>query len=480
MKIAPARMKSDFQSELRRRGIEKQFADYQKYVTGKVSATHASDEGRLPWIESLVSRPLDASLEAEQFTAQLYAISAGDHSIPQILEQLSAKLPLKRQAPTAQKDQKMQATSEDPLTILSENIHLARGNVHRAFSTLSRSEIDELRDKIFSQTTQEVTLGFRFGGKDHGARLVDLMLRIDLNELLNAGRRLAVLTESDYIEKLDRFYQKKSNQTVLREIQTPDGVILIGGKGPNVYRLDQTTNVCAVLDFGGDDIYEEGSISRDRPVLAILDLDGNDIYRGHNRAIQGSALLGASLLFDRAGNDSYEATDLAQGSSLSGVGILLDQAGDDSYTGDRRVQGQSTAGLGILMDRSGHDQYRAALLSQGVGGPLGAGLLLDQHGDDSYFAGGKYPDSYEDSPGFSSFSQGIGAGARDIANGGIGILLDGTGNDSYEADYFSHGGGYWFGAGFARDFDGDDRRLGAVRRNFDRSMRTEERYLRWG
>lgn len=134
LKIAPARMKSDFQSELRGRGIEKQFADYQKYVTGRVTATHASDKGRLPWIERLVSRPLDASMEAEQFTAQLYAISAGDHSIRQILEQISAKLPLKRQAPPAQKDQKMEATSEDPLTILSENIHLARGNVHRAFS----------------------------------------------------------------------------------------------------------------------------------------------------------------------------------------------------------------------------------------------------------------------------------------------------------------------------------------------------------
>ena len=267
---------------------------------------------------------------------------------------------------------------------------------------------------------------------------------------------------------------------MLREIQTPDCVILIGGDGPNVYRLDQSPNVCAVVDFGGDDVYAEGSITTDRPVLVIIDLGGNDIYRGHNRAIQGGALLGASLLFDRAGNDRYEATHLAQGSSLSGVGILLDEAGDDSYTGDRRVQGQATTGFGILIDRSGRDQYRAALLSQGVGGPLGAGLLLDQQGDDGYLAGGKYADSYEDSPGFASWSQGIGVGARDVANGGIGILLDGSGNDSYEADYFSHGGGYWFGAGFARDFDGDDQRLGAVRTNFDRSARTEKRYLRWG
>ncbi len=158
----------------------------------------------------------------------------------------------------------------------------------------------------------------------------------------------------------------------------------------------------------------------------------------------------------------------------------MDEAGNDSYTGDKRVQGQAVNGFGIILDRAGDDQYRAALFAQGVGGPMGFGLLIDYLGKDHYFAGGKYADSYHDSPGFGSWSQGVGVGARDVANGGIGVLLDGGGNDVYEADYFSHGGGYWFGAGFARDFDGDDQRFGAVRTNFDGSARTEERYLRWG
>ncbi|MGH9857093.1 MAG: hypothetical protein ACRD4B_04525, partial [Acidobacteriota bacterium] len=374
----------------------------------KVAATRSSDKARLPWVEHLVSRPLDAAVEAERFTAHLYRGSMSNQSTLQILEHMAEKLTTKHQPANRKKDSEPQKKSDDPLVYLSENIHATREHLVRALASLSNSEIQELRKKIVSQTTKEITTGHRFGGEDHGARLVDLMLRVDLNEILNAGRQLGDLTLADFIQKLERFYQKKSNRSVLREMRTPDGVILIGGEGPNVYRLDQSVNVCAVIDFGGDDIYDEGSVTAGRPVVVIIDLGGNDIYRGRSLAIQGSAILGASLLYDRAGDDTYKATDLAQGSSLVGVGILLDEAGDDSYMGDRRVQGQSTGGFGILIDRSGHDQYRAALLSQGVGGPLGAGLLLDQNGNDRYFAGGKYVDSYEDSPGFGGWSQGVG------------------------------------------------------------------------
>ena len=37
---------------------------------------------------------------------------------------------------------------------------------------------------------------------------------------------------------------------------------------------------------------------------------------------------------------------------------------------------------------------------------------------------------------------GVGAGIRQVACGGIGTMLDGGGDDTYEFDYMSHGGGY--------------------------------------
>ncbi len=144
--------------------------------------------------------------------------------------------------------------------------------------------------------------------------------------------------------------------------------------------------------------------------------------------------------------------------------------------------------MGLLIDRAGNDSYKAARSAQGFGGPLGFGLLDDLEGNDHYYAGGLYLDSYPDTPGYDAWSQGVGSGPRGSANGGIGMLLDGAGDDAYEYDYFSHGAGYWFAAGFARDFGGDDVRHGATRTDFEGALRpldatrdgVEQRFLRWG
>ena len=117
--------------------------------------------------------------------------------------------------------------------------------------------------------------------------------------------------------------------------------------------------------------------------------------------------------------------------------------------------------------------------AQGFGGPLGFGMLDDLAGDDHYYGGGLYYDSYEETPGYEGWSQGVGAGIRQVANGGIGVILDGGGDDVYEYDYISHGGGYWLGTGFARDFGGNDQRLGATRKAYNGSARTERRFQRF-
>ena len=118
--------------------------------------------------------------------------------------------------------------------------------------------------------------------------------------------------------------------------------------------------------------------------------------------------------------------------------------------------------------------------AQGFGGPLGFGLLGDLAGDDHYYCGGLYPNSYKpETPGYEGWGQGVGAGIRQCACGGIGVILDGAGNDTYEFDYLSHGGGYWCGLGFARDFGGNDKRL-ICRKAFDGNERTEQLFQRFG
>lgn len=267
---------------------------------------------------------------------------------------------------------------------------------------------------------------------------------------------------------------------VLMEIKCPAGKIIVGGRGPNVYDIEKIPNLCAIIDLGGNDTYLEGMVSMNRPLLVIIDLQGDDLYRGKLPAIQGSAILGLSLLIDRQGNDQYQAKHLAQGSCLGGVGILLDMGGNDAYGGIRRVQGTALAGLGMLIDQGGNDNYHAAMWSQGLGHPLGFGLLDDVDGKDFYYTGGIYPDSYDDTPGYEGWGQGLGSGLRDIANGGIGVLLDGGGDDRYEYDYIAHGGGYWQGIGILRDFSGNDVHAGATEKEFNRGPRKERRFQRLG
>ena len=62
----------------------------------------------------------------------------------------------------------------------------------------------------------------------------------------------------------------------------------------------------------------------------------------------------------------------------------------------------------------------------------------------------------------------------------IGVILDGGGDDVYEFDYLAHGGGYWCGLGFARDFGGNDQRLGATRTTYSGGQRRERRFQRFG
>jgi hypothetical protein len=107
-------------------------------------------------------------------------------------------------------------------------------------------------------------------------------------------------------------------------------------------------------------------------------------------------------------------------------------------------------------------------------------VLDDLDGNDHYYCGGMWRTSYyPDTPGYEGWGQGIGAGIRSVADGGIGVILDGNGDDVYEYDYFAQGGGYWLGLGFARDFAGDDTRLGSTQKAYNGSRRTQSIFDRF-
>ena len=215
-------------------------------------------------------------------------------------------------------------------------------------------------------------------------------------------------------------------------------------------------------------------------MLLVVNLGGGNHFQATSPGVQGGAILGVSTIVNLGGGNRYDAQDVAQASSLAGVGIIMEFGGNNVYRGVRRVQGQAMGGVGILIDRGGHNDYHAGMWAQGLGNPLGFALLENLGGGDHYYCGGLYPNSYKpETPGYEGFGQGVGAGIRQSACGGIGVLLNGGGYNVYEFDYLSHGGGYWCGLGFARDFGGHSQRV-IARKNFYGGERTEQLFQRFG
>ena len=238
------------------------------------------------------------------------------------------------------------------------------------------------------------------------------------------------------------------------------GKVVVGGPETTWYYDD----AAFIIDVGGDDYYlNNAGASRDEaPISVCIDLSGNDTYTSATSFCQGSGQFGTGILLDLEGDDRYMGKEFCQGSGLFGMGFLYDEEGDDSYHADLFCQGCGSFGIGILREDDGNDVYVGRMFSQGIGLTKGAGGIIDLKGNDVYFTGAKYPDFRDPERSCRSLGQGFGFGIRPDtvtvgASGGIGVLIDERGNDTYHGDYFAQGSSYYFSFGMLYDKRGHDR-----------------------
>jgi len=244
---------------------------------------------------------------------------------------------------------------------------------------------------------------------------------------------------------------------------TPSGKLIISGVGNN----EINGNYVFALDLGGNDKYTGKTgvpESFENPISTVIDLDGNDIYDGGKEPSNlACGLFGTGMIIDLKGNDTYQCEQSGIGCGLYGTGIVADYDGDDKYTtNDAWGQGAAHAGWGMLIDYSGNDEYFCGTESQGFASTLGVGLILDIAGNDSY----RVSDTVNVSEIFGnhqiSFAQGTGYGRRaDFGDGhslagGVGILVDGSGDDTYYGNIYAQGAGYWWSLGILEDKAGND------------------------
>lgn len=277
--------------------------------------------------------------------------------------------------------------------------------------------------------------------------------------------------------------------TTLQEHDDEPGAILLfvdtGGDdtyyGPlGATRLNTVNPVSVAIDLGGKDTYTyRSSTPASNPALLPADAAGR--YGGDanygpfslsNVSRQGGARNGVAFHFDLGdGDDTYRSLTTSQGYAHHGVGVLFDGGGDDTYLSESTSQGAAQFGIALQIDQGpGRDLYSAFTNSQGFAYVGGFGALVDGGGDDTYRCNHGDPNTggfrlyYSPqmaSDGNSSFCQGAGFGRRGTTpeshlSGGLGILRDVSGDDSYEASVFAQGTGYWQATGILSDGAGND------------------------
>jgi len=253
-----------------------------------------------------------------------------------------------------------------------------------------------------------------------------------------------------------------SQRSVILDVDTPFGKVVVGGTGDNFYDEE----VAFLVDLGGNDAYQARlASSRVEPgagVSLLLDLGGDDEYISKGLDAFGCGYFGVGLLFDMTGSDTYSSVGYSMGSAYVGLGLLYDGSGNDTYQCGTFGQGCGLFGYGMLIDTEGDDRYVLTRAGQGYGGTYGVGLLLDGGGNDEYEAGGGLMGDPLDPESVACDAQGAARGASkkdDTAlsiSGGWGVLADMGGDDSYKAKNYAQGVAYWSSVGMLLDLWGND------------------------
>ncbi len=323
-----------------------------------------------------------------------------------------------------------------------------------AFNALSKEEIIFSKRKIESLLFDGLKDKDLFHYQNQGEieKAFFLASQISRKKMLQASYIVASALD-ETLKILDTMDSSKMAGFLKEEISTvhtPLGEILIGGLGDNHYTGKMPL---LLIDLGGNDIYRFDEYS---PFSVIIDLSGDDTYISSENCWLGAGVLGLGFLVDLKGNDIYRGENFAFGAGFFGVGFLLDREGNDRYISGMFSQGAGAIGLGILCDMEGDDHYQTALYSQGFGFVGAGGFLFDYRGNDIFFSGGVVPDHREESGAYRTLSQGFGLGLRPFASGGLGILYNGEGDDTYEGSYFSQGSAYWLSIWMIIDKRGND------------------------
>ncbi|MGC2165519.1 MAG: PDZ domain-containing protein, partial [Gallionella sp.] len=381
---------------------------------------------RLEEVNYVMYRPMELPLVARKLTNRLSQSFNGDnHDLAALVHISMDELDM------AQTDSNNpNPTPPTGITGYVERLVMAiqRANSERTavLSVLDVNEIDFLyatAPKLLDSNTERIEgVDAEIAKRKNEATLLrffKLVMKLDLQRLMNASTEIAHAIDPDALKGLDMKSNRLTNHPgdwKVREeagvtvVETNAGRVLIGGTGNNVYSED----AALIIDLGGNDKYYNHAAGSTRavPFSVVIDLSGDDIYSSAEDFSQGGGLLGGGFLVDIQGDDQYTAKNYSQGAGVLGVGMLADLQGNDQYHAIAESQGAGIFGAGVLAEGGGDDNYAGKFFVQGAGYIKGMGAIVEAGGNDNYFAGGLYPDFREPGKAYLADSQGFGYGMR--------------------------------------------------------------------
>jgi len=288
---------------------------------------------------------------------------------------------------------------------------------------------------------------------------LDYAQRIDLSCVRAASETLLSGIDS-LTPGLQAAAQELPESGAAIEFDTAIGKILIGSRGPDTHSKE----AALTLDPGGDDQWTGAAganLGVRGPLSVAIDLSGNDTYECKRSHCQGSGFGGVGILMDFGeGTDNYFAGSQSQGAALLGFGLLWDQGGNDIYQADSYAQGAGTLGVGLLLDGGGDDRSVLRARGQGFAATGGLGIYADLKGNDSRRLGLAGESPYGT---LAGGGQGAAWGTRSVPwrgaptlHGGVGLLYDREGNDTYYARSYGQGAAWMLSLGLLLDRAGDD------------------------
>ncbi|MHC4599719.1 MAG: hypothetical protein ACYS47_12000 [Planctomycetota bacterium] len=345
-----------------------------------------------------------------------------------------------------------------------------------AFAALSPEEVEGLRqfgpillipedarrvDFVPQDPERANSIRTSHPGKQPLEIVLALAERVDVASLARAGMIMASLAEGIVrISKgVDEAGRKAMAEGPFFRRETRLGRLVLSGFGDDVHGDPAPF----LVDFGGNDVYRGqgwGGVSglAEKPLSLLVDGGGDDAYFSGGAASLGGAILGASAFRDVSGDDVYRGGDCTQGAALFGASTFVDAGGSDDYRGGAFCQGAASFGAALARDVEGRDRYGAGEFAQGFARTGGAACLQDRAGHDAYRAGGRIPFLPLYRNRHFSHAQGFAIGVREHgAAGGIALLLDEGGNDTYAAEVHGQGAACWYGVGMLVDRRGADR-----------------------